>query len=136
MSFGFPAHFTETRCFPIQRHEFVQIVSEILESLEWDFTEISVEEFYATNEINALSWGEKININLLQNGMISVKSKCVYPLQLFDWGKNKRNVQIIFAKINLASKKIRSFEDQNGIGSAFDKNGFSRVERILNQTEK
>lgn len=46
-----------------------------------------------------LSWGEKITIQV-EEGAITVKSECVYPLQLIDWGKNKKNVKRFFEKIS------------------------------------
>ena len=39
------------------------------------------------------SWGEKVRICLEDNGNATVSSKSVW--QLYDWGKNKRNVQAI-----------------------------------------
>lgn len=136
MSFGFPAYFTESKRIQIQRHEFNQIVKDVLEVLSWNFTEISMEEFNAEIKMNALSWGEKIKIKFLNDGMILAESKCVYPFQCLDWGKNKSNVRTFFSKLNLSAKKVRSFDDQNGIVSAFDNAGFSRLERVLNESEK
>ena len=131
MSFGFPAHFTQTIFISIQQHEFNQIVKESLESLECEVIEMSATEIHSKIGINALSWGEEIKVKLHSDKRISIESRCIYPLQLFDWGKNKRNVQLLIAKFNFAAKKIREFEDHNGISSAFDKEGFSRVERII-----
>ncbi|MCY7345401.1 MAG: hypothetical protein LH614_04200 [Pyrinomonadaceae bacterium] len=136
MAFGFPAYFTETIFIPIQRHEFNQIVKEVLESLECKFIEISAEEIHSTIGINALSWGEKIKVKFLSNRMILVESRCVYPLQCFDWGKNKGNVQLLISKLNFAAKRVRDFADQDGIGRGFDENGFSRVEKVINESEE
>jgi hypothetical protein len=36
------------------------------------------------------SWGEKVAIDLGEDGIVKVFSKCV--CQLHDWGKNQRNV--------------------------------------------
>ncbi len=135
MSFGFPAYYSEIISIPIQRHKFNQLVKEVLENLEWKFTEVSAEEHCSTVNINALSWGEKIKIKTLFEGRILIESKCDYPLQCFDWGKNKGNVQLLISKLKSAGKRIRDFEDQEEVSVAFDKKGFSRVEKIINESK-
>lgn len=51
------------------------------------------------------SWGEVITITLTPVGEEQVKvevlSKCGFPLQLFDWGKNKENVNAIMQYIGV-----------------------------------
>ncbi len=135
MAFGFPAYFIETVFIPIQQHEFGQIVREVLGNLECKFTEVSPEEFHSRFGINALSWGENIKIKFLADRNISVESRCVYPLQLIDWGKNKGNVQLLIAKLNFAAKRSREFADQNGIALGFDKDGLSRVEKVISDSK-
>ncbi len=44
---------------------------------------------------NLFSWGEKIKIQFIENNIVRVKSKCVLKTQIFDWGKNRRNVKMI-----------------------------------------
>jgi len=38
------------------------------------------------------SWGEIIEVNISDNGMVTTKSTCTLPSQIFSWGKNKTNV--------------------------------------------
>lgn len=58
--------------------------------------------FTARVPINFSSWGENITIVLspLDGGTrVSVRSTCAFPLQVVDWGKNRRNVTHILASI-------------------------------------
>jgi hypothetical protein len=53
----------------------------------------------ASASISALSWGEKVLISFLPDGSISLTSKCAYPLQCVDWGKNEANVRSFMTEI-------------------------------------
>jgi len=58
---------------------------------------------------SAWSWGEKINISMKEadNGgtSVQVKSESSFSLTLFDWGKNKKNVNQIQMHVNMILKK-------------------------------
>lgn len=46
------------------------------------------------------SWGEKILVQLSEvpgGAAVRIRSECVFPLQLVDYGKNRRNVEQIVA---------------------------------------
>ena len=49
------------------------------------------------------SWGEEITITLTPLGENEVQteifSKCRFPMQIFDWGKNKKNINVIMQYI-------------------------------------
>ncbi|MFV0533160.1 MAG: hypothetical protein ACK5MR_05850 [Cumulibacter sp.] len=50
--------------------------------------------------MGALSWGEKITVTLqpIDGGTgVHIRSQCAFPLQLVDYGKNKKNVESIAA---------------------------------------
>ena len=38
------------------------------------------------------SWGEQISVTVEQDGYVEIESKCAFPLQLIDWGRNRRIV--------------------------------------------
>ena len=45
----------------------------------------------ASVPLSLLSWGEEVMVCFYQMGF-SIESRCVFPLQFIDWGKNKNNV--------------------------------------------
>lgn len=54
----------------------------------------------ASVNTNWKSWGEELSIHVDQvpeGTVVRIRSACAYPLQIFDWGKNKENVQLIRA---------------------------------------
>lgn len=48
--------------------------------------------------INLWSWGERIILTPEQRS-IRIVSQCRFPLQFIDWGKNRKNVEIIRAAV-------------------------------------
>ncbi len=56
-------------------------------------------QFVAHANATMSSWSEVITINYLERdgeAIIEVESKCAVPTQIFDWGKNRRNVKRFF----------------------------------------
>lgn len=52
----------------------------------------------ATVNVTLMSWGEHITINVGQHpqgSVVHIESKCAMPVQLVDWGRNKKNVDHI-----------------------------------------
>lgn len=52
----------------------------------------------ASVNTNWRSWGEKIAVHVDEapgGTIVRIRSQCAFPLQLFDWGKNKANVSRI-----------------------------------------
>lgn len=47
------------------------------------------------------SWGENIIIQVDQKGTVLVRSKCSFPTQIVDWGKNKDNVYSFFDHLSV-----------------------------------
>ena len=45
------------------------------------------------------SWGENITIDISDKKAITIISKCICPVQLYDWGKNKENVELLISKL-------------------------------------
>ncbi len=45
------------------------------------------------------SWGEKIYVEVKDDSTVFIRSKLALPLQIFDWGKNKRNVYNFFRNL-------------------------------------
>lgn len=61
-----------------------------------EFVDTKTGVFTSTKEITLTSWGEKITITPFrtQTGCsLQVKSECILPTQVFDWGKNEDNIQ-------------------------------------------
>ena len=53
--------------------------------------------FQIKHGVGMTSWGENITMVLLPVGAdqtsVSIRSECVLPTQIIDWGQNKKNVE-------------------------------------------
>ena len=50
--------------------------------------------------VGMMSWGEKVTITVAEapgGSSVHIHSKCSFPLQLVDYGKNRKNVEKIIA---------------------------------------
>ena len=54
-------------------------------------------KFYASTQATMSSWSEFIEVEIEKkddtNVLLKFLSRCTYPYQVFDWGKNKKNFQ-------------------------------------------
>ena len=93
MAFGLPAQHTVH--FPVGAGQSVDLRGAVkagLHALGWTIRQETNQTIVASATISLHSWGEKISIQFLPNGSVSVTSACAFPLQIYDWGKNKQNV--------------------------------------------
>ena len=101
MAFGFPARFSERRTFLLPQEELAAVVQSALEGLGWSYRRLSDEEFRASVPFGGGTWGEDFKIRILPGGVVEAESKCVTVRlpQLFDFGKNRRNVETFFGLV-------------------------------------
>ena len=130
MAFGFPAHHSDTRLFGLAEAELSTVIETAFSNLGWQYKTLPNNEFQASVAVNFSSWGEKLKVSMLAGGIVQAESKCMYPLQCFDWGKNKENVERLFAEIE------RLKETNSPVMSpAFNEKGQSRIERVFDDEE-
>src|SRR5437773_5870728 len=100
MAFGFPARFVERRTYPDPEDILVGAIESALSRLGWAYSTPWDKEFQASIPISGWSWGEQLNVKLLAGSVIQAESKCAGArAQLFDFGKNKKNVRAFFDQL-------------------------------------
>jgi hypothetical protein len=130
MAAGFPARFAESRTYQLQDEELSSLVREAFDDLGWRYEIVSRTEFRARTPFMFLgSWGERLKVEILLDGLVSVESKSIWPG--FDSGTNKRNVQMFFARFEHAEHMYRLVETPRKPPLAFDIDGLTPVERML-----
>ena len=92
MAFGFPASFSHRAELIVTRGNARTAIAYTFRLLGWKARSTARELFEARVPMSGLSWGERVKVSLAEPGGIEISSMCSYPLQFFDWGKNKRNV--------------------------------------------
>ena len=135
MSFGFPARFAESRIYHLQESELVQIAKEAFDDLGWRYEIESRTEIRArTPRLFLGSWGQRLKLQILLDGEVAIESRSIWPG--FDSGVNKRNVQMLFARLEHAERMYRLVETPKELPLAFDEEGLSHVERLMSESNK
>ena len=99
MAFGFPAYHTENYTLNDGTSNLRASVKSALKAVSWSIRKESPDTIVASTSLSLLSWGERVIITFLSDESITVTSKCTWPIQCFDWGKNKANIKKIIAEL-------------------------------------
>ena len=133
MSIGFPASYTEQIEQSGSRDDAREAASYAFDALGWKYEQSDRDIYKAELEVSGSSWGETVTVSFFEPGVVIVENKCSFPFQIFDWGKNRRNVRT-FIEHFLA--KEQSDLQLDPIGPAhFDARGNSPVERLFSDDD-
>ena len=99
MAFGFPAYHTENYSLNDGPSNLRATVKLALNAVSWSIRKESPDTIVASTSLSLLSWGERVIITFLSDGSIAVTSECTWPIQCFDWGKNKANIKKFIAEL-------------------------------------
>lgn len=101
MTFGFPAHHTETYSAGTATADLREAARETLTVLMWSVREETSDSILADTPHNLRCHnGEEVLITFTADSL-SVCSKCFWPTQCVDWGKNKANVRRFLAEFRM-----------------------------------
>ena len=116
MSFGFPAYHIENIQYKkeFSNEEIIDFIKITFQTSSFILENNKDRIVYAKTQISGASWGEKIIIKINRDNSLNIKSKCSFPMQCFDWGKNKDNVNGFIAAFSNVIKKL---ETKNALGN-------------------
>jgi hypothetical protein len=107
MALLFPASARGRRRYGACLDALREAVARALSALEWTaYGNWSGREFVAEVGANFWSWGEFIRVKIDPDGTVRIESKCRLPTQCFDWGKNQRNVDTFFERVDDKARLI------------------------------
>ena len=133
MAFGFPAKYSETVEYPgVSRDVARDAAVYAFRVLGWEYVESSAGDYFVETKMSLDSFGEKISVFFPHSGRIHIQSKCNFT-QIFDWGKNKRNVKEFLA--HFEGRLTRELLDPKPEPENFDVEGRTPLGRVLSETE-
>ena len=102
MTFGFPAYHESARKFDMRSSVLAAAVENTLRDLGWQFTRGAAGTHFDVRSGWSIwsYWGEKIRIDIGPGGNMLVRSECASPLQCFDYGRNRKNVERFFDRLS------------------------------------
>jgi rhomboid protease GluP len=99
MAVGFsPKHEQIIELDNLSKEEFIAIAQEVIKQLEWKPSYICETGFIAYTKFSMSSYGEELKVNI-EGTTATIKSECTGS-QMFDWGKNKDNVENFISGFN------------------------------------
>lgn len=102
MAFGFSPKFTQGfQLENLSKEQFLALSVEAASQLGWNISFLNESGFIAYTKFSMSSWGEEITVTIHEE-RVEAKSVCTGS-QLFDWGKNKKNIEDFL----LTLKKLR-----------------------------
>lgn len=133
MAFGFPASY-EIECELISSRQTARLaVIYAFEALKWRFTSEGRDRYYA-QVTSSMTGGEEVSISLEKPNVIKVKSVCTWPLQLYDWGNNKRNAEQFLGRFT--PKEIREIKLPGKEARFLDGEGKTPLERAIDDVDE
>lgn len=129
MYFGFPASSTRTQPFEGDPINLRQMVCEAFAKAGWRHEPEGEWTFVARIPMGIWSYGESLTVSIHRDGMLEARSVCVWPMQIFDWGKNERNIDRLFQ--NLTNSLRNRPLGLDLLPAAFDEDGSTPLERAL-----
>jgi hypothetical protein len=100
LAFGFPAKEEEARRYN-QHYDYLSYAAaNAVNALGWKYTTYTPYQFGLRTSLSFWSWGELISIDIYSDGTIFIRSECSFPIQMFDWGKNGRNIRQFFQMLD------------------------------------
>lgn len=108
------AGYKTTRSFAAERRDIEEALLTVLDSLGLKWVgELSETDIMTIRvPINDCSWGEKIEAQLVGSSTLRISSRCILPLQLYDWGKNRKNVLTIVSGIEAELDERRRLREE------------------------
>ncbi|MDR7129743.1 rhomboid protease GluP [Algoriphagus sp. 4150] len=109
MAFGFsPKYIQDYQLDNLNKEHFLVLAIEAAFKLDWDVSFVSETGFIAYTKFSWSSWSEEVTIKM-DNNVANIKSECTES-QLVDWGKNKKNVEVLLSKIEEVKSMITQEE--------------------------
>jgi hypothetical protein len=99
MAVGFPPRFTQSRIFPLEQAELMARAKAALDDLGWPYKVEWGKELVAVPDFMWIySRREELRLQFEPGGVLRAESRCVGYPQIFDFGKNRKNVELFFAR--------------------------------------
>ncbi len=109
MAFGFsPKHIQDFQLDDLDKEQFLVLAIEAAYKLNWNVSFVSETGFIAYTKFSWSSWSEEVTVKI-GNGVVNLKSECT-GTQLMDWGKNKKNVEALLAKLEVVKSTMTQEE--------------------------
>jgi hypothetical protein len=130
MAFGFPAYHVEVTDLEVDRVTAREAICQAFADLSWSYEMIDVDNYRARVGISGASWGEKVEVSIIDGDVLRVASAGRLFTQCLDHSKNRRNVSWFLTTFEAKCIGIR--RNAQPASPTIDEHGRSPVDRLIN----
>lgn len=95
------AKYQESRNINLEKDQLIERLEQAIKKSKFVVKSVDKSKgiILAKAKLNWLSWTENIRVEIKDDSEVEVTSICAFPLQIYDWGKNKDNVNKIYRNL-------------------------------------
>ena len=117
--FGFPPSATGEARFPEHtRADVIRVAERILDDLGWHINFVDEDRISVRTGSGIWVFGDEMTVDVSQRGTVTVYSKCIWPTQLIDFGRNDQNVERFLdrleRKLDKLARRRQEQDDDDG----------------------
>lgn len=91
--FGLPPSATAEARFPEHsREDILRVAERILDDLGWHITLVDEDRIAVRTGTGIWFFGDQMTVDVTRRGTVTVHSRCIWPTQIIDFGRNDQNV--------------------------------------------
>ena len=112
---GFPPVFEDSKRFRLGERKLLRAVEDTLDELGWHYSFPSRWRVSASVPMSILvSWGERLFVDIEEDGWVRVRSESLMLLSWIDWGKNAANVRRFLRTLSDVVDEMRDEQNHHG----------------------
>src|SRR5260370_35669837 len=93
MGIGFPASASAESRFPEHsREDIIRLSERILDDLGWHINYVEEDRIQVRTATGIWIFGDQMTVEVGKRGTVFVRSKCLWPMMMFDFGRNDQNI--------------------------------------------
>jgi hypothetical protein len=107
MATGFPAQASGEARFPEHdREDIIRLSERILDDLGWHFNYVHDDRISVRTATGIWFFGDQLTVDVSKGGTVRVHSRCIWPTQIFDFGRNDKNVERFLDRLERKLNKL------------------------------
>jgi hypothetical protein len=105
--FGLPPSATAEARFPDhERADIIRIAERILDDLGWHINFVDEDRISARTGSGIWIFGDAMTVDVSRRGTVTVHSRCIWPTQIIDFGRNDANVERFLDRLERRLDKL------------------------------
>ena len=107
MGMGFPASASAEARFPEHsREDIIRLSERILDDLGWHINYVEEDRIQVRTAVGIWIFGDQMTVDVSKRGTVFVRSQCLWPTQIFDFGRNDQHIERFLDRLERRLAKL------------------------------